>query len=133
MICSNWCPWRCQQTCSLCAWLSITRTHSSTGICLILVTMAAFRSGVVWGLSLYTQFFKYHHRYKSRGLRSVECGAHSTSHLLLIRRSSNRSLSHSRVQLAVCWVAPSCWNHCEARGRVLRHPSALQNSYSTAR
>ena len=40
-------------------------------------------------------------RIKIGGLRSGECGAHSTSHLLLISLSSNLCLNQARASLAV--------------------------------
>ena len=79
--------------------LSMTRTHSSVGIAPIMTVIAEFKSTIVWGLFSYTRSLKLPQRYKSAGVKSGECGAHSTSHLTLMSRSSNRCLSHNRMLL----------------------------------
>ena len=42
---------------------------------------------------------------------SLECAGHGISVPRLMSLFPNRSSSHRRVTLAVCWVASSCWNH----------------------
>ena len=49
---------------------------------------------------------------KSGGDRSGEWGAHGTSVFRLMSLPGKRVCSHIIVALAVCGVAPSCWNHC---------------------
>ena len=53
-----------------------------------------------------------HPEIKIWGFRSGECKDHSDSRRLLISRLENWWSSHSIVILAVCEIAPSCWNHC---------------------
>ena len=66
------------------------------------------------------------------GLRSGECRAHFSSHLLLMSLSSNLCLNQARISLAVWGVAPSCWNHGETLRTPLRRPSDAQYLFRTA-
>jgi uncharacterized membrane protein len=53
-MCSKWHPRRWRHTCIRRAKLSMTRTHSSYGIFLIVAVIATFSSPIVWGLFSYT-------------------------------------------------------------------------------
>ena len=56
-MCSKWAPRRCRHIWIRRAKFSMTLPHSSLGIALI----AAFRSGIVWGLLPYTLSLRYPH------------------------------------------------------------------------
>jgi len=67
---------------------SMTLPHSSLGIALIATVIAAFRSGIVWGLLPYTLVLTYTTD-KNLGIQSKsgECGDHCWSHLRLINQA----------------------------------------------
>ena len=78
----------------------MTLPHSSLGIALIAAVIAAFRSGIVWGLLPYTMSLRYPH-IKIWRVKSGECGDHCGSHLRLISRSGKRCCSHANDSFEV--------------------------------
>jgi len=104
---------------------SMTFPHSSIGIALIAAGIAAFRSGIVWGLLPYTLSLRYPHRYKSGGFKSGECGDHCGSHLRLISRSGKRSCSHANDSFEV-WG----WHHPAGTTRRPRWPLSVDQVLS---
>ena len=105
-MCSNWAPRRCRHIWIRRANFSMPLPHSSLGIPLIGAVIAAFRSGIVWGLLPYTLSLRYPHIYKSGEFKSGECGAHCGSHLRLISRSGKSCCSHVNDSFKV-WG----WHH----------------------
>ena len=126
-MCSKWALWCCRHIWIRRAKFLMTLPHSSPGIALI----AAFRSGIVWGLLPYTLSLRYPHRQKSGGFKSGECGDHCGSHLRLISRSGKRCCSHANDSFQEWVVTPSCWNQWRILTTPLRRPSAVQNLPST--
>ena len=94
-MCSKWVPRRCRHIWIRPAKFLMTLPRSSLGIALIAAVIAAFRSGIVWGLLPYTLSLRYPHRQKSEGFKSGECGYHCGSHLRPISRSWKRCCSHT--------------------------------------
>ena len=130
-MCSKWAPRPYRHIWIQDAKFSMTLPHSSLGIAPIAAVIAAFRSGIVWGLSPYTLSLRYPHIWKSGGIKSGECGDHCGSHMRLISRSGKRCCSHANDSFEEWGVAPSCWNHWRILTTPLRRPSAIQNLPST--
>ena len=58
-MCSKWAPRRCRHIWIRRAKFSMTLPHSALGIALIAAVIAAFRSGIVWGLLPYPLSLRY--------------------------------------------------------------------------
>ena len=80
--------------------------HSSLWVALIATVIAAFRSGIVWGLLPYTLSLKVSPQIKIWGFKSGECGDHCGSHLRQINRSRKHCCSHANDSFEV-WG----WHH----------------------
>jgi len=78
---------------------SMTLPHSFLGIALIATVIAAFRSGIVWGLLPYTLSLRYPRRQKSGRFKSGECGDHCGSHLRLISSTRNAAVAMPMIRL----------------------------------
>ena len=106
-MCSKWAPWHCRHIWIRWAKFSMILPHSSLGIALIAAVIAAFRSGLVWGLLPYTLSLRYPHRQKSRVFKTGECGDHCGSHLRLISWSGKRCCSHANDSFEWGWRHPA--------------------------
>ena len=81
------------------------------GIARTAAHIAFLRSARVCGFPLYTRDFRYPHRKKAGGFWPGESAVQGCGVLREITRVPKHSWMSLMVPCAVCWVAPSCWNH----------------------
>ena len=117
-MCSKWAPRHCGHIWIRRAKFLMTLLHSSFGIALVAVVIAAFRSGIVWGLLPYTLSLRYPHIWKSGGSSPVNA-ATAAGH------TCGWSVSQRNVAVAMPMIRGG-W-HQRTLTTPLHRPSAVQN------
>ena len=105
-MCSKWAPRRCRHIWIRRAKFSMTLPHSSLGIAFIAAVIAAFRSGIVWGLLPYTLSSRYP-TYENLGVSSPVNAATTAG------RTCGWSVGQGNATVAMPMIRLRCggWHH----------------------
>ncbi|XKL62449.1 hypothetical protein PGB90_002282 [Kerria lacca] len=86
----------------------ITLSNVSLEIALIWLVIDVSRAAISLGLSTYTLLFRWLHKKKSGGVKSVLCGGQAKSQFREINLLGNFCCSFVKTSPRMCAVAPSC-------------------------